>query len=139
MRLHPPFPVTSRMCTKAYKIPDTDVTIEEGTTILFTAIGLQYDPKYYDKPEEFIPERYSDPNLSSKSFTEMPSMVFGEGPRNCLGIRFGKIQPKIAIILLLRKFRFELGDQHKNTELKLNPGSVVLTPLHGVNLKVFRR
>lgn len=71
------------MCTKTYKIPDTDVTIEEGTTLLFSAIGLQYDPQYYDQSKEFIPERYSE--ADSKSFTEMPSMVFGEGPRNCLG------------------------------------------------------
>ena len=126
------------MCTKTYKIPDTDITIDEGTTLLFSAIGLQYDPKYYDQPEEFIPERYSE-SEASKSFVEMPSMVFGEGPRNCLGIRFGKIQPKIAIILLLRKFKFELDDRHKNTELKLNPASVVLMPLNGVNLIVSRR
>lgn len=126
------------MCTKTYKIPDTDVTIDEGTTLLFSAIGLQYDPKYYDQPEEFIPERYSE-SEAGKSFVEMPSMVFGEGPRNCLGIRFGKIQPKIAIILLLRKFKFELDDIHKDTELKLNPASVVLMPLNGVNLIVSRR
>lgn len=126
------------MCTKTYKIPDTEVTIEEGTTLLFSAIGLQYDPQYYDQPKEFIPERYSE-SETSKSFVDMPNMVFGEGPRNCLGIRFGKIQPKIAIVLLLRKFKFELDDIHKNTELKLNPASVVLMPLHGVNLKVARR
>lgn len=125
------------MCTKTYQIPDTNVIIEEGTTLLFSAIGLQYDPKYYDHPDEFIPERQS--NANSKSFEEMPNMIFGEGPRNCLGIRFGKIQPKIGIVLLLRKYRFELGDQHKNTELKLNPASVVLTPLNGINLKVYRR
>lgn len=56
-----------------------------------------------------------------------------------LGIRFGKIQPKIAVVLLLQKYKFELDEQHKNTELKLNPGSVVLMPLHGVNLIVSRR
>lgn len=84
LRLHPPFPVTSRMCTKTYKIPDTDVIIEEGTTLLFSAIGLQYDPQYYEQPEQFIPERYSESH-SSKSFVEMPNLVFGEGPRNCLG------------------------------------------------------
>lgn len=137
MRLHPPFPVISRMCTKTYKIPETDVIIEEGTTLLFSAIGLQYDPKYYEQPNAFIPERYND--TQGKSFIEMPNLVFGEGPRNCIGIRFAKLQPKIAITLLLRKFRFELADVHKNTELKLNPACVVLTPINGVNLKVYRR
>lgn len=135
--MHPPFPVTTRMCTQTYKIPDTDVTIEEGTTLLFSAIGLQYDSQYYDRPTEFIPQRHIDSN--SKSFDEMPNMIFGEGPRNCLGIRFGKIQPKLGVVLLLRKFRFQLGEQHKNNELKLNPASVVLTPMHGVNLTVYKR
>lgn len=126
------------MCTKTYQIPDTDVIIEEGTSLLFSAIGLQYDSKYYENPTKFIPERYSD-SASGKSFTEMPNLVFGQGPRNCLGIGFGKLQPKIAIILLMRKFKFELADEHKDTDLKLNPGSVCLTPVNGVNLKVFSR
>lgn len=78
LRLHPPFPVTSRMCTQTYKIPDTDVIIEEGTTLLFSAIGLQYDSKYYEQPDKFVPERYSGSH-ASKSFVEMPNLVFGEG------------------------------------------------------------
>lgn len=126
------------MCTKTYKIPDTDVVIDEGTTLLFSAIGLQYDSNFYDQADQFVPERYSDSG-TSKSFVEMPNLVFGEGPRNCLGIRFGKLQPKIGAVLLLRQFRFELGDEHKNTELKLDPACVVLTPLNGINLKVYRR
>lgn len=125
------------MCTKTYEIPNTDVVIEVGTTLLFSAIGLHYDPKYYVQPEVFMPERYYE--TSHKSFVELPNMAFGEGPRNCLGIRFGKIQPKIAIILLLKMFKFELDDQHKDTKLKLNPTSVSLTPLHGINLKIYRR
>lgn len=78
LRLHPPFPVTSRMCTQTYKIPGTDVVIEEGTTLLFSAIGLQYDSKYYEQPDKFIPERYNGAN-ANKSFVEMPNLVFGEG------------------------------------------------------------
>lgn len=54
-------------------------------------------------------------------------------------MRLGKLQSKIAIVLLLHKFRFELDDQHKNTELKLNPRSIVLSPINGLNLKVYSR
>lgn len=64
---------------------------------------------------------------------------FSAGPRNCLGLRLGKLQSKIAIILLLQKFKFELADQHKNTELKIDPMSVVLATIGGLNLKVMRR
>lgn len=139
MRLHPPFPIATRKCTNNYKIPDTNVIIEEGTSIFFSTLGLQYDDKYYDEPKKFKPERYSDSQKTIKNFEEMPNLVFGDGPRNCIGMRLGKLQSKIAIVLLLNKFRFELDDQHKNTELKLNPRSIVLAPINGLNLKVYSR
>lgn len=137
LRLHPPFAVAGRMCTNDYQIPGSDVVIEKGTTIFLSALGLQMDPKYYDEPEKFKPERYNgDVN---KSFEEMPNLVFGSGPRNCLGMRLGLLQSKIALILLLQKFRFELDERHKNTELKLNPASTVLASINGLNVKAFRR
>lgn len=139
MRLHPPFPFSGRQCTKEYKIPNTDFVIEKGTSILFSVMGLHYDPKYYNEPNKFIPERYDECHATNKSFTEMPNLTFGEGPRNCLGLRLGKLQSKIAIVLLLLKFKFELDDMHKNKELKYNPISVVLAPVGGINLKVLSR
>lgn len=137
--MHPPFPISTRKCTHDYKIPDTDVVIEEGTSIFFPTLGLQYDDKYYDEPTKFKPERYFDSQKTVKNFEDMPNLVFGDGPRNCIAMRFGKLQSKIAIVLLLRKFKFELGDQHKNNELKLNPRSIVLAPINGLNLKAYSR
>lgn len=111
--------------------------IKKGTSILFSATGLQYDGKYYDEPKKFKPERYND--SQAKNFEEMPNFIFGEGPRNCLGMRFGKLQSKLALVLLLRKFKFELDDQHKNTELKQNPRATVILPMNGLKFKVLRR
>lgn len=107
--------------------------------VFFTAIGLQHDPKYYDDPLEFKPERHSESETADKGFDEMPSLWFGAGPRNCLGLPLAQLQTKVAMILLLHKFKFDLDEQHKNTELKMNPSSVILTPMNGVNLKVTRR
>lgn len=139
LRLHPSFPFYTRKCTKNYQIPDTNVVIEEGTLLYFSVTGLQYDPKYYDEPTKFKPERQSEAYKAGKTFVDMPNLTFGDGQRNCLGMRFGKLQSKIAIVLLLRKFKFDLADQHKNTELKLNPFAPTPYPIHGINLKVFCR
>lgn len=136
--MHPPFPVGGRECSKDYRVPGTNMIIEKGSMIIFSATGLQYDEKYYEEPKKFKPERYSD-SQKAKNFEEMPNFVFGEGLRNCLGLRLGKLQSKLAIVLLLEKFRFELDDQHKNTEIKLNPKSMFLLPLNGLNFKVFKR
>lgn len=139
MRLHPPFPVINRTCSKTFKLPGTDVVIDEGTNILFSVTGLQYDPRYYDEPKKFKPERHNDVQIIGKNSVETPNLVFGDGPRNCLGMRLGKLQSKIAIILLLQKFKFELDNIHKNTELKINPISNVLTSQNGLNMLVLRR
>lgn len=137
MRLYPPFAVASRVCSRNYKIPDTDVIIEKGTPIYFSATGLQYDEKYYDEPQNFKPERYSDQRTNN--FEELPNLVFGEGPRNCIGMRMAKLQSKLAIVMLLRKYKFELDDQHKNTEIKSDPKATALFPVNGLNFKVYKR
>lgn len=140
LRMHPPFPFAQRKCTQNYKIPNTDVVIEEGTFLMFSTLGLQYDPKYYKNPKEFLPERFSEAEKANKTFIDMPNLTFGEGPRNCLGMRLGKLQSKVAIVSLLRKFKFELADEHKNTsELTINPTSIVLAPINGINVNATTR
>lgn len=52
------------------------------------------------------------------------------------GMRLGKIQAKLGVCLLLRKFSFELGEQHVNKELVLDPISGVRAPISGINLRI---
>lgn len=45
--------------------------------------ALQTDPEYFERPDEFIPERFEDEEAIHKNqFAYMP---FGEGPRQCIG------------------------------------------------------
>lgn len=136
--MHPPFDFFSRQCTQDYKIANTDVIIEKGTPILFTVTGPQYDPKYYDLPDSFNPDRFKDEQINRNSL-DTPFLAFGDGPRNCIGMRLGKAQAKIGVCLLLRKFSFELGAQHVNQKLKLDPLSGVRAPIAGIDLKVKAR
>lgn len=81
LRLHPPFDWLTRVCTKQYKIADTDVTIEEGTLLMFSITAPHYDPKFYVEPEKFIPERFmTDSKHANKN--NAPNLTFGDGPRN---------------------------------------------------------
>lgn len=137
--MHPPFGVLSRQCTKDYKLPNSDAIIEKDTLIMFSLAGIQYDPKYYEHPKKFIPDRFSDAAMVGKNFLNMPFLTFGDGPRNCLGLRLAKLQVKLAIVHLLQKYKFELGCEHVNTELKLHPKSIVKMPIGGINLKVRSR
>lgn len=69
----------------------------------------------------------------------MPYMAFGEGPRICIGLRLGKMQTKVGLVLMLQKYSYELGKQHVDNELKYTPAAVILTPTTGIELKVKSR
>lgn len=78
LRIHPPFDIMTRECTDDYKIEGTNVVIEKGTLVLFSVTGPSYDPRYYEQPETFNPDRLNDEHS--------PNLVFGDGPRNCVGM-----------------------------------------------------
>lgn len=73
----------NRICTKDYKIDNTNIIIKKGTRVIIPILGLHSDPKYFPNPEIFDPERFSDEETVKRiPYTYMP---FGEGPRHCIG------------------------------------------------------
>lgn len=134
--MHPPFAFFSRKCIKDYTIPGSDVVIEAGTTVLFPIIGLQHDGQYYEQPDQFTPERHSDEEMRGNTFVDRPFLAFGDGPRICIGMRLAKLQTKIGICLLLKRYKFELDDIHRKVPMKFKSNSVVRISTIGVNLKV---
>lgn len=136
LRKYPPLPMLNRVCNAAWTIPNTNIVIEPGTAIVIPVHGIQNDAKFYPEPEQFIPERFS--SESYKSFDEMPYLPFGEGPRNCVGIRLGRIQSKVGLILLLQKYSYELAGT-STKPLEMSKSTIVMTPVGGINLKISKR
>lgn len=100
--------------------------------------GLHYDPTYYEEPERFNPDRFDADQIARKKFEEMPYLPFGEGPKNCIGKRLGKLKAKIGICLILQKFAVELGAQHsKDEKLVMDPNlTLIRSPISGIHLKI---
>lgn len=136
LRRRPPLSMLTRQCTKDYKLQNPNLVIEKGVPILISISALHHDPNYWDDPYTFNPDRF---NGDSKSFVERPYFPFGAGPRNCIGLRLGKMQTKVGLVLMLQKFRFELADEHIGKDLKYSPSSVISAPISGIQLKVFHR
>lgn len=136
LRKHPPFDMLIRECTKDYKISDTDIAVEKGTLIFFSITGPQYDAKYYENPDTFMPERFMTDQNVNKNSSDKPYLTFGDGPRNCMGMRLGKLQAKIGICTLLRKFSFELGANLRNSTEKLEPQATTRMFVGGTKLKI---
>lgn len=139
LRKHPPFSIISRECTKDYKIDGTNIVVEKGTPIFISITGPQDDPHFWPKPDEFQPERFENDQSINKNSSERPYLAFGDGPRNCIGMRLGKLQAKIGICVLLRTFSFELGGKISKNGLEICPKSAAKTPLGGMHLKITTR
>jgi len=133
IRKYPTLPVITRECTIPYTIPDTNVRIDKGTLVMIPALALHRDPKFYHNPSKFDPDRFYVDNIGSKPFIEQPYLPFGDGPRICPGMRMGKLTTKIGLLKMLHKCTYHLDGP---ADIKFSSSSLVLSPNHGLKLKV---
>ncbi|KAJ8951050.1 hypothetical protein NQ318_003746 [Aromia moschata] len=63
LRMYPVLPFIDRKCDADYKIPGTDVVLDKGTPVVIPMLGLHYDEKYFPKPDEFNPERFTNKKI----------------------------------------------------------------------------
>ncbi|XP_012277385.1 probable cytochrome P450 6a14 [Orussus abietinus] len=136
LRKYPPVPMLNRICTKDCDLPSMDLHISKGMKLIIPVVGLHYDSNIYPDPDKFDPERFSPENVASRnSFTYLP---FGEGPRFCIGNRFGLMQVKVALVTMLSRYRFSVCDK---TEIPItySPGVPVQRPRNGIYLEIKAR
>ncbi|XP_042483460.1 cytochrome P450 71A1-like [Macadamia integrifolia] len=130
MRLHPPVPLllpresSAGVHIKGYYIPPK-------TRVIINAWAIQMDPKVWDNPEEFIPERFiNNPiDLQGQDFKFLP---FGAGRRVCPGIWFGLASSELVLANLLYWFDWECPGGEKDIDMTEVFGLVVhkKTPVH---------
>nr|QTM97428.1 Cytochrome P450 [Sitophilus oryzae] len=128
LRIFPPAAVIRRKCTKTYKVPGTEVVIEKGIRVVIPVWGLHRDPDFYQNPEQFNPENFSAENKAKRP--DMTFLPFGEGPRMCIGLRLGMFQTKLALIAMLRNFRYTL-DRRTKTPVEIDPEAFFVISVKG--------
>nr|CAD7396492.1 unnamed protein product [Timema cristinae] len=124
LRKYPSVSNLERLCTKEYAIPHTDVTVEKGTLVMIPVYALHHDPDYFPDPEKFDPERFNQDNKNS--FPQYAYLPFGEGPRICIGMRFGLMQVKVGLATLLSKYEFSISEK-STVPLILEPAAMLTT------------
>ena len=65
-------------------------------------------------------------------------MAFGNGPRNCIAMRFVSLETKMAIVDILKNYDFHWCDKTVS-KIRLDPKSEVSSSLDGLWVKVSKR
>ncbi|KAM0725020.1 putative cytochrome P450 6a13 [Formica fusca] len=133
LRKYPPAPLISRKCEYNYQIPNSKVELPAGMRVIIPIYGFHHDPNYYPDPTEFDPERFTEENKRARHpYTYLP---FGEGPRNCIGMRFALLQIKMGIISFLKNHRVEICER-SIVPIKFSRRSLVTTSERGFWLAI---
>jgi len=131
LRLDPPAYIMAREVIEPCEIGG--YTMRPHSTIIFSQWVMQRDPRYYDDPEAFRPERWLD-GLAN----QLPPgayFPFGGGPRRCIGEGFALLEAAIVIATLARRFRFRLAPGDPVIPEPL----VTLRPRHGIQMTLHTR
>ncbi|KAL5548606.1 hypothetical protein UlMin_003837 [Ulmus minor] len=106
LRLHPSAPLLlPRECGEECNINGYEIPFK--TKVIVNAWAIGRDPKYWDEPENFKPERFLESSIDykGKNFEYIP---FGAGRRICPGISFGLINVELPLAMLLYHFDWKL-------------------------------
>ncbi|XP_017082821.1 probable cytochrome P450 6a18 [Drosophila eugracilis] len=135
LRLYTIIPNVDRVAAKRFVVPgNPKFVIEAGQSVIIPSTAIHHDPSIYPEPYEFRPERFSPEESAKRS--SVAWLPFGEGPRNCIGLRFGQMQARIGLALLIKNFKFSTCPETADP-LSFDPNSSILLGLKcGIHLKL---
>lgn len=155
LRRYPVVDTHVRKCSKEFKIPNSNIVIPEDAMVLMCTNAFHNDERFFENPTKFDPERFSEQNVKKHNpFAYLPFSKFnyntflwfqsnlyliffllGEGPRICIGLRFGTLQTKIVLAKLLIKYKFSVGPKAP-IPMKFSPSAAFQSPVGGMWLKI---
>ena len=132
MRLYPPAWAVGR-----YAIEDHELggfAIPKGSTVLSSQYILHRDPRFWDRPTEFLPERWEAQSVKEAGQKNI-YYPFGGGVRRCIGESFAWAEGILLLATFARKWKLELIPGQR---IEPKP-MITLRPKYAVRMKISAR
>ncbi len=125
LRLMPPASVLVRQSTAPFQLGG--FALPANTTIFLSPFITHRLPELYTEPQAFRPERWE--RLDPSPYAYLP---FGAGPRMCIGTSFALMEIKLALAIIIQRFRLALpAGARVDPELRLT-----LRPRGGLPMEI---
>jgi cytochrome P450 len=132
LRMYPPVPFVMRRSLDACRIGALD--IPKNTQIAVTSLITHRSPVNWENPNMFDAERFMNGKLEAaiKAHTFFP---FGSGAHTCIGLHVARVQVKVIMHALLRRFRVSLASESAGKKMLYVPMPM---PLDGLPVRLER-
>ncbi|CAD6193406.1 unnamed protein product [Caenorhabditis auriculariae] len=130
LRLYPSVPLIARQCVEDIKIKKH--VLPAGTGVVVIPSMVHKDPRYWEDPEVFNPERFYNGGDLKHAYAYIP---FSAGSRNCIGQRFAIMEEKCILALLLKNLKVKA--KLRTDEMRV-AAELIIRPMYGNEL-IFRR
>jgi len=131
MRLYPPAPGVGRIAVEDVEIGGYQVP--KGTNVTAMIYFAHRDPRYWDDPHIFRPERFAPEN--EDKLYKPAYLPFGNGPRICIGNSFAMMEAQLVLATIAQRYA-----------LAMEPGqpvkpiaSITLFPKDGLPMRIRQR
>jgi cytochrome P450 len=106
LRVAPPAGVVARRVVAADQIGGWD--IRAGSQLFASAWALHRDPRWFDEPHRFKPDRWTaDFEYTLPACAYLP---FGRGPRSCIAGGLSMMILRLVLVTLMQKYRLRTPD-----------------------------
>lgn len=131
MRLYPPAWAVVRKALKNCEIGGYPVPA--GATVVMSQWVTHRDPRYYEQPDRFNPDRWLDER--AKAAPKFAYFPFGGGPRTCIGASFAGMEAALVLATIAQRFQIRVA---QDSPVEAVP-TITLRPRHGIQVVLARR
>uniref|UniRef100_A0A0D9VHC4 Cytochrome P450 n=1 Tax=Leersia perrieri TaxID=77586 RepID=A0A0D9VHC4_9ORYZ len=121
MRLHPVGPLLVPHFAVEDGVEIGGYTVPKGSTVVFNAWAIMRDPAAWERPDEFVPERFMDKehpyDFRGKELEFIP---FGSGRRQCPGMPLAERVVPFLLASMLHPFEWRLPSGMAADEVDLS-------------------
>lgn len=120
---------------------ETDEPVDIGgyrlpadTYVVLPQFHVHTDDRWWERPRQFDPSRWDDISEPPGDRPEYAYFPFGGGPRHCIGMRFARMELKLALATIARRCKIT----HTYEDIGIDVGSTV-SPADPIEIMVQQR